>query len=256
MKRIWGYVVSLLATGTLVGAALPACATNDQTIFIRAVLAPSANRQGGSCTYNNDPQQAALFLPVVDIGLTDSYFAVLLVGNQLIPRGDPLANRAESNRVHLNGGVVRVDNPDGSPIREFTSLATGFNDPQNNSSPGYAPVGLVVLDAPTKDALLPSVQTRGTSRTVLITVKVFGTSVGGVDVESGEFQFPMEVCRGCLINYSLGVDPAKPTLNCDKAPDTNAAAATNGPCLRGQDLKTDCRDCRGLVPDICDPNVR
>ena len=66
MKRIWGYVVSLLAAGTLVGSTLPACATNDRTIFVRSVLAPSANRQGGACVYNGDPQQAALFQPVLE----------------------------------------------------------------------------------------------------------------------------------------------------------------------------------------------
>ncbi|HSO38734.1 MAG TPA: hypothetical protein VLT33_39665 [Labilithrix sp.] len=257
MKRIWGYVVSLLAAGTLVGSALPACATNDQTIFIHGVLAPSANRQGGSCTYNSDPQQAFLFQPLVDIGLTDSYSAVLLVGNQLIPRGDPQANRAESNRVHINGGIVRVDNPDGTPIREFTSLSTGFNDPQNNNTPGYGPIGLVVLDAPTKDALLPSVQARGTSRTVLVTVKVFGTSLGGVDVESGEFQFPMQVCRGCLVLQD-GYDSTSKTQprNCDKPAELSSATSTTGPCYIGQDLAISCRNCRGLrSPDICDPNV-
>jgi len=253
MKRIRGYVVSLVALTGLLGAVLPACATNDQTIFIRGVLAPSANRQGGSCIYNSDPTQALLFEPLLDVGLTNSYSAVMLVGNQLIPRGDPQNNRAESNRVHINGGIVKVSNPDGSLIREFTSLASGFADPQNNNAPGYAPIGLVVVDAPTKDALLPSVLTKGTSRTILVTVKAFGVSVGGVDVESGEFQFPMQICRGCLVIQD-GQDNAVmvPKRNCAKAPESTAGAIT-GPCYRGQDLPISCRDCQGL--DVCDPNA-
>ena len=57
-----------------------------------------------------DTNQATL-----DIGVADNYYAVLLVGNQLIPRSDPQNNRAESNRVHINGAIVRVTETDGTP---------------------------------------------------------------------------------------------------------------------------------------------
>src|SRR6476619_497025 len=53
MKRILGHVVSLLVVGLAVSAALPACATNDQTIFIRNALAPAITRTNGICTYTN-----------------------------------------------------------------------------------------------------------------------------------------------------------------------------------------------------------
>lgn len=256
MKRIWGYVVTLLAAGTVAGSVLPACATNDQSIFIRAVLAPSANRQGGSCVYNNDPQQATNPEPLLDIGLSDSYYAILLIGNQLIARGDPSNNRAESNRIHIDGAVVRVTEPDGTLIREFTSPATGFNDPQNNNSPGYSAIGLSIFDKPTRDIIAPQL-TRQTSKTVLVKIKAFGTSLGGGDLESGEYQFPMQICRGCLVIYD-GLDPAKVTVakpnNCDKAPEANASNATTGPCRLGQDIAISCRSCR-QSREVCDPNV-
>lgn len=262
MKRILGYVVSLLAAGSVVGAALPACATNDQTIFIRGALAPSANRQGGLCVWTNDPQQTVLFRAGFDVGLSDSYFAILLVGNQLIARGDPQNNRAESNRAHINGGVVRVTEAGGAPIDPthpdgFTSLATGFNDPQTNNAPGYSVVGLVAVDKPTRDILAAQLPTRQSSKTVLINVKVFGTTLGGVDLESGEYQFPMQVCNGCLVNLSDGYEPTslKQPRNCDKAPEANATQNT-GPCFLGQDLTVSCRDCKGRRnPDVCDPSV-
>lgn len=258
MKRIWGYVVSLLAAGTVLGATLPACATNDQTIFIRSVLAPSATRVGGACTYTNDIQQAALFQSHLDVGLTDSYFAVALVGSQLVSRGDPQNNRAESNRAHINGGIVRVTEPDGALIREFTALATGFNDPQNNNSPGYSVVGLVVVDAPTSDILRATLKNRQQTKTILVNIKVFGKTLGGVDVESGEYQLPMEVCNGCLVKfdgYDAGIDPLKPKgPNCDLP--AEKTAPTDGPCTIGADAAISCRLCRGLRrPDVCDPNV-
>ena len=60
MKRIWGHVVSGVAVALAASAVVPACATNDQSIFIRAALAPSLNRQMGGCVYTQDPTQAEL----------------------------------------------------------------------------------------------------------------------------------------------------------------------------------------------------
>ncbi len=250
MKRIWGSILSLAAVGTAVGAAMPACATNDQSIFIRAALAPPTSRQGGACVYTNDPQQAQLFQLALDVGLNDSYFAVLLVGNQMISRTqrEPNGTRAESNRTHINGGVVRVTEPNGDPIHSFTSLGTGFNDTGTNNAPGYGAVGLVVLDAESVRRIVNSANpplSRSVSKTVLINVKVFGTSLGDTDVESGEYQVPMQICNGCLVDFSKGYDPTKAPGNCDK-PDEESAGSADGPCRLGQDLAVDCRKCRGL----------
>jgi len=254
MKRIWGHVVSLVVAGMAVSAAMPACATNDQTIFIRSALAPSANRQMGGCIYTNDPTQAELFQARADLGVTDSYFAILLVGNQLIPRGDSLNNRAESNRVHINGAIVRVTEADGTLIREFTSLATGFADAAQNNAPSYASIGITALDAPTRDILLPTLPNRVVSRTILINIKAFGTSLGGKDVESGEFQLPMQVCNGCLVDFSTGNDDTLPPAqqpNCKK-PNTMAASAATEPCFAGQDEHILCQDCV-KTREACDP---
>src|SRR5690349_18291684 len=105
MKRILGRVVVVCAAAVVIGAAAPACVENDQSIFIRAVLAPSTNRQNGACIYTNDPQQTVSLNGKLDVGIRDNYFAIALVGNQMIGRGDPASARAESNRVHLNGAV-------------------------------------------------------------------------------------------------------------------------------------------------------
>jgi hypothetical protein len=58
MKRIRDHVASLFVAGIALGAVVPACADNDQSIFIRAMLAPSATRTGGACVYTDDPAQA------------------------------------------------------------------------------------------------------------------------------------------------------------------------------------------------------
>lgn len=251
MKRIWGHVVSVVAVALAASAVTPACATNDQTIFIRAALAPSANRQAGGCVYTSDPTQTELFEAHADLGLTDSYTTVLLVGNQLISRSDSLSNRAESNRVHINGAIVRVTQADGTLIREFTSQATGFADPASNGTPAYASIGVIALDAPTRDILLPSLPNRAVSKTITINIKAFGTTLGGKDVESGEFLLPMQVCNGCLVDFSSGNDPTQPQPNCLK-PSAMMQTVSTQPCFRGQDEPVLCQSCLGSRV-ACDP---
>lgn len=252
MKRIWGHVVSVVVVGMAAAAAVPACATNDQTIFIRSALAPSINRQASGCVYTNDPVQQSLFEAKADLGLTDSYTTVLLIGNQLIPRNDPLSNRAESNRVHINGAIVRVTEADGSAIREFTSLATGFADPASTGTPSYTTIGVTALDAPTRDLILPTLPNRVVSKTILINIKAFGTTLGGKDVESGEYQLPMQVCNGCLVDFSTGTDEtAKQQPNCAK-PLAMPLTPSTSPCFVGQDELVPCQVCIGKR-DACDP---
>lgn len=257
MKRILGRVVVILASALFIGSALPACVENDQSIFVRSILAPSTNRQNGACVYTDDPQQAQLFEGQLDVGLRDNYFAIVLVGNQLIQRGDPAAVRAEPNRVHLNGAVVRVTDPNGGQIAEFTSLATGFADIQQNNNPDYGTMGIVGIDAPTAATLRGQIADRFTTKQVILQVKAFGKTLGGVDVESGEFQFPLEICNGCLVNFGTA-DTARPVAEqCSGPVVASAAGGGSGalPCNAGQDFEpVPCQLCQGR--DSCDPARR
>lgn len=250
MKRIVGRVMSIVGTTLVAGSAAPACAQNDVSLFIHGLIAPPTNRQGGVCTYTADPGQAQLFEGRLDIGVRDNYFGVLLVANQLIPRGDPTQTRAESNRMHLDGAIVRVTFPDGGLIREFTSYGMGFADPAVNNAPGFGTIGVALFDPPTADLIRPQLPDRNASRMLLLNVKVFGKTLGGVDVESGEYQVPIRVCNGCLVSFASGNDPAvSPQPNCAKA----LEATTLLPCAAGQDELVPCQLCQGRP--ACDPRT-
>lgn len=257
MKRILGHVGSLLVCALAAGAAAPACTDNDQSIFIRNALAPATNRQNGSCTYTDDPQQPALFEGTLDVGVRDNYFGVYLVGNQLIPRGDPLGPRAESSRAHINGGIVRVTRTDGTLIREFTSSSTGFADPQNNNQPDYGLMGLITVDAPTSailrdllnaEAAAARVNVRTLSIQILANIRVFGRTLGGTELESAEYQFPIRVCNGCLVTFPAGVNDSTkdPRPNCLGTPtNTTTSGDVAFPCFAGQDEGVNCKTCNG-----------
>lgn len=244
MKRILGQAFVVLAAATTAIVVTPACTENNQSIFIRSIVAPPVNRQNGSCVYTPDPAAVGLFRGVVDVvGMSrGGYTPVLLVGGQLMARGDTLNVRAEPNRSNINGAVVRVTDPNGATLKEFTATGTGFVDVGTGAAPGFGLFAAVVLDYATADAVTSDVTSTNDRRQVIANVKVFGKTLGGVDLESGEYQLPIDVCRGCLVVYAD--DPASATrAACDGEVPENQAA----PCQAGADEGYSCRQCAGDV---------
>jgi hypothetical protein len=251
MKRLLGQSLTVVVVGSLASALTPACADNDQSIFVRAALAPPQNRQNGQCLYTSDPTQPFHSMGSLDAALRATYDVTLLVGSQLVSRADDKSSRTEPNRVHIDGAVVRVTDPNGGVINEFTSLGSSFIDPEANNAATYSPVTLTAIDAKTAKAIsdrIPAGAPREASVLVTANIKVFGKTVGGVDVESGEFQFPVSVCKGCLVSFATGDDPAVPGVDCNQ-PLAEGSSTTALPCAAGQDEAVPCQLCRGV--DVC-----
>lgn len=251
MKRLFGQILFVAGVGVTSVAVTPACVENDQSIFVRQVQAPPQNRQNGQCVFTPDATQPFLPQGTLDVGAGFPYTANLLVGSQLAPRGEQLNLRAESNRAHINGAEVRISNPDGTTVSEFTSVTSGFVDPGQNNQASFGIARLTLIDNATIAKL--NVQTNA-QRLVIANVKVFGQTLGGVDLEAGEFQFPIRVCRGCLIDFSRGDDPASGDRDC-KLPLVTAggADAVVIPCSPGQDEVTPCQMCGTLFCQGLEP---
>jgi hypothetical protein len=66
-------------------------------------------------------------------------------------------------------------------------------------------------------------------------VKVFGKTLGGQDVESGTFKFPISVCNGCLIRYPANL---MSSTGCTASKDEETL-----PCFLGQDDPINCSIC-------------
>ncbi len=243
MKRLLGQTLAIVAAGLLATAVTPACAENDQSLFVRMVIAPPAN-----CTYTSDATQAFISEGTLDVALTETYTPTLLVGNQLIQRGDQQAPRTEPNRVHIQGAVVRLTEPNGGTFAEFTTVTSGLAEPSENGAPSYCPTGITAIDQATsrrlRDRLVASVAAGGPSRQLLIAnIKVFGKTLGGIDVESGEFQFPITVCSGCLVDFSKGDDPAVEGTDCN-LPLAEGGTVSGGGCHPGNDVPIACQACK------------
>ena len=127
------------------------------------------------------------------------------------------------------------------PNTFFRYLATGRRQPLAFAiERGSGGTSVTAIDAETKNRIAgqvpaPAPGTAGTA-TKLVTalIKVFGTTLGGEEVESAEYQLPIRVCNGCLVAF---------TADC-----TNATIDSGGqtalPCRIGQDEVVPCNLCQ------------
>jgi hypothetical protein len=255
MNRFWRHVRIGAALVVAGAASLPACAHDDSTIYIHGILAPpvaGATQGTGCAAFTAAPDQPFLPLGTVDVGLTNVYEAPVLIGNQLLPTANTIQVRAETNRVQIHGAVVRITDPNGNEIANFTSLTSGLIDPASGTNPSFLATFVTLLDPSTavkirdgKDGLMP-LMSRTQSKTYIVYFKMFGTTIGGNDVETAEYQWPLRVCKGCLVSFT---PDSTGMVNCSTQP-----SAAVLPCILGQDQSVSCFYCFS-GGNVCDPKT-
>jgi hypothetical protein len=209
-------------------------------LFIRSVQAPSAT--GGTCTYVADPSQPTLFYGQLDAALSNRYEAILLVGNQMTPQGDPVQARTETSRIELQYAVVRITDAYGTQLNTYTTVTAGTVDPASGSTPEYTTVAVEAVDPSTVAKFLPGgtglpsndppITVNGSSVQVIAYIQLFGQTLGGQNVSSNDFEFPIQICAGCLVQ-GISNDVCAVT----------SSASTEVPCNLGQDLPVSCSLC-------------
>jgi hypothetical protein len=233
--------VRRLAAGLMVVAAgsvfAPACADNESSLFIRAVQA-----QDEMCVFPAPGTDAVVLLAgALDVRVASTYSAGLILGNQIVRRGDEDKIRTETSRIHLYAADVSILDSGQSVIQRadgadasFEVPVTGFVDPGSSSEPGYGTAVALLIDSDTSAQLKSQIGPRGRTD-IIVSIIVRGRTLGGSEIESGEFQFPITVCDGCLLSSkSEADDPASPEPDCDAATDITC------PCSSGQDQGIDC----------------
>ena len=246
MKRVFGNWLFLAAAGSaLLGGA--GCADSESMLFIRQAQARVTS--GTGCTVDSSP--SSLFIPsgTLDLAFRTEYTAALLVGNQLVARGNSSQLRTETSRVELEGAVVRLEGSAGTVWGPFTVPGSGFIDPATGSNPAYGLTEAILIGSAYGNALVQEGVLRRdrTVRRFTSVVKVIGKTLGGTAVESGEWRFPLTVCYGCLISFPPEAsDPKLTRPNCDLPAGTGTTVAA--PCILGQDDVVDCRVCKLSVP--------
>lgn len=235
------------------GVVMSACADNESSIFIRGVLVP----EGNDCGYTADPGSAQRLLGVMDLAFTREYWAGLLIGNQVVERGSSDLLRTESSRFVAEGAEVEIETTGGDLIQSFTVPVTGFADPGSQSEPGWGVALAVLIDSGTGNGLAGTFvegQRSDVVGRVVAVVKVFGKTLGGQEIESGEFRYPISVCYGCSVSFPPeAADPGQGLPNCLAT--SEGGSTVDVPCLIGQDEALDCRVCHamGAPNGLCEP---
>ncbi|MGH7439643.1 MAG: hypothetical protein ACRENE_28465 [Polyangiaceae bacterium] len=251
-----------MAAGTILlgaaAAASSACVHDNSSLFIKMVLAPPSVTQGMNCTFTNDPTQMEISRGTLDIDFQAGYQATFLVGNQLVPQGDPTKPTTETSRISLTGGIVRITDTSGHEIKKFSEATSGTIDPLSGTNPGYlAVLGFPLLDVATVQGMAASLgdPTSLAPRPIVeldTYVRFYGYTLGGQYVESGEFEFPVDVCMGCLVSFSAAsTNPAEALPNCNGSSASTTAGVTV-PCGL-EDFGIDCSLC-GTNDIYCNPH--
>lgn len=218
----------ILSAGVI---ATTGCVDNDSSLFIQGVLRPEAPE----CKVTPEPGSTFIGTGVLDTAFSKEYHAWLLVGNQMTPRGTKGEARTETMRIRLNGAIVQLQNLKGDNVGdEFSVPGSGFVSISSSEDPGYGAFEATLVPASTGSSFGGSM--------LIAKVRVYGETLGGQELESADFNFPIQVCSGCTVTF-----PAE-------ALDTNGCCTMPGgpapPCFAGEDI-VDCRSCAGDI----DPNI-
>jgi len=239
LRRAFATLAFLPAAAVL----LPACADNESSLFIKQVQVLN-----DECVAEADPGGTFRTSGVIDTLFAQEYVAQLLVGNQIVQRGNADQLRTETSKIKIYEYDVQVLDIDGGVLNEYTAPTSGFVDEKKGDTVGYGIASAVLLDATTAKSLGDTATSSGVVQEVVASVIVKGRTLGGNEIESGEFSYPISVCHGCLLVFPpTANDPEQPTL-CD-----NTAEDPDATCTPGVDSPGDCRFCRAYDPKTCDP---
>lgn len=244
MPRIWATGIAVVATTLLIA---PACAHNDESVVIQGVLLPPEVTDTGSCIF--DPGSTTqLFSGNMDVAVAKSYQLVVKVENNIQARASGDKVRAESNSILLTGATVKLTRPTGETVDEFTNLASATIKPAQTISPTAGVMEVVAVSPKAAGILHDELKRRDSTTVVIANIKVFGRTLGGIDVESNEYPFPITVCRGCKIDF--GCAPTGATT-CNGPPPQERQAACKGTCFSGQDGIVPCQACTDPNEPAC-----
>lgn len=184
------------------------CAENDSTLYVRQMQALTRDTE---CIIAADTgaliDVLGTFDPLCEVDddgnltgncSTGPYRGFPLVGNGMVARGDGALLRAESNSVQIFGVEREVIIPGGGLLTPEIgddngafSAASGFVPVGSPTQNGFGITEVVLL---TQTEALSALQAAGTGdTTVLVRFKILGETLGGQEVETGVFDYPIQI---------------------------------------------------------------
>ena len=210
-RRVFAGALLAAAAGLLA----PACADNESTLFIRDCIPATFQQQLGCVTPEPSDATNPILAGRLDLAFRNSYSCALRVGNQLVEQGSDTQIRTETSRVTLYAADVRITDLAGEPISyagggavEFSVPVSGFVDPGTGEDAGYGYANVLMIDTATAEAIGQTVAgASGQPVDVLAGIIVYGRTLGGQELETPEWFFPINVCIGCACSETESCEP-------------------------------------------------
>jgi hypothetical protein len=255
MKQVVGRWLFLVAFAAAVGGGA-GCADDQSMLFVRQAQARVASGTNG-CVVDNSPSSLFITEGTLDLAFRTEYTAALLVGNQLVSRGNSSSLRTETSRIEIEGAEVKIEDGQTVVWGPYTVPGSGFIDPATGSTPSYGVTDAILLGSVFGNSLVPELRQSLAVRRYTSVVKILGKTLGGTAIQSGEWRFPLTVCYACLVSFPPDANDTKLSRpNCDLPPGTGTVVAA--PCSLGQDDAVDCRVCKLSVRpqdiSLCEPS--
>ncbi|MDQ3037232.1 MAG: hypothetical protein M3Y87_32865 [Myxococcota bacterium] len=199
--KTWSFAVVLLA--------LSGCAPSNPGIEIEGLLSPT-----DACTYTTSTTAVFLGQPLLDTTLDPMrvggirYTAALQLVNRMLNLSNsvyPLTT--DTNSFHVREAEVELRGLDGAPLAvgdlpaRFRVPASGFIPSATSDTESGRGVAFVdVVPSVYGEALA------GSEGTILVAVTLTGTTSGDSTQTTGELQFPLQLCTGCLFQCAVTED--------------------------------------------------
>jgi len=222
-----------------------ACVEDSPAMFI-----VQNNALGENCEITNTSSGVIQGAGVMDLTVARTYQMNLFVENLMAESGSNSLGASaggpyEGNRVTFSNAIVSIIGPS-------NGLRTQL--PQNQEIPisgtlepgGGAVVQLHAIGSTLGQQLASEIQFRGTVVPLRVQVQFTGLTTSGSEVESNVFNYPLDVCRGCLLEFPPeSVSDEDPIPNCLAVPEDSSDLPSA--CAAGQDIGLDCRVWRNIL---------
>lgn len=177
--------------------ALTGCVDDKSGVHITGVLTPE--NEDGVCAAAPDAPSSGLVTWDLDSAtLTPATSLTLFLGveNQLVERRTDIA--VNPNGVDIQGAEVELLDVGGNRL-DLGGLPNPFSMPASvqipsgdETSAGAAALVMSIIPASYAGALPADV-------TILVSMRLFGETWGQQEIETDKWTFPLQLCRGCLI---------------------------------------------------------
>jgi hypothetical protein len=223
----------IVAFGLLAGGALllpSSCASNDSSIFIRGCLATTDRT---ACMFDVEVTSAEVYIGSIDAAYAGEYHCIAAVENQMVSVGDPTTLQTETDGVELYDAEVQVLDPaqNNAALKQFSVPISGYIDPATSGTPGISGTDITLIDAATIQAEAQKVISSQKVQTVVASVIARGRTLGGVEVHTQEFLFPVDIYYGSTCFASAGAaccggTTTTSTVDCRLAIDESTSCST------------------------------